>query len=139
MDVAEQVRAMLKRKSAFEQIKHLKDCLQVENVCFVGKWIQRSCCGDGRRVRCMEGNPFAHVESRRHGFNKLLTRETSTGKELIARAIPRRSQSCLCAFVSLNRASNSRLLIASELFGHEKEHLRVQCGAGCVVSNLFSG
>jgi len=49
-----------------------------------------------------------------------ITGETGTGKELIARAVHKRSRRSGRAFVSVNCAALAPSLISSELFGHEK-------------------
>src|ERR1700758_2954632 len=50
----------------------------------------------------------------------LILGETGTGKEVIARALPRRAKRANRPFIRVNCAAIPESLIASELFGHEK-------------------
>jgi DNA-binding NtrC family response regulator/PAS domain-containing protein len=108
-------------KNAFEEIRVLRDQLYKENVAL------REEIDDTRMFEEIVGSSPA-LQSVLEKVAKvapadstvLVTGETGTGKELIARAIHKRSPRSKRAFVSVNCAAIPRDLIASELFGHEK-------------------
>jgi PAS domain S-box-containing protein len=121
MDVTEQWQARAELEKAFEEIKHLKDRLQNENVA-LREEIDRASMFE----EIVGISPALHAVLSRLSkvaptdSTVLITGETGTGKELIARAVHKRSQRYARAFVSVNCAAIPHELIASELFGHEK-------------------
>ena len=108
-------------KSAFEEIQILKDQLYKENLALreeidVNRMFEEIVgSSPALQVVLSRVAKVAPTDS-----TVLITGETGTGKELIARAIHKRSQRAARAFVSVNCAAIPRDLIASELFGHEK-------------------
>src|SRR5213079_1400441 len=108
-------------EKAFEEIKELKDRVQDENVALREQIDQalmfEEIVGVSPALRAVLSrvSKVAPTDS-----TVLLTGETGTGKELIARAIHKRSRRSSRAFVCLNCAAIPASLIASELFGHEK-------------------
>ena len=115
----EEAKAELEK--AFEEIKDLKDRVQDENVALREQIDQalmfEEIVGVSPALRAVLSrvSKVAPTDS-----TVLLTGETGTGKELIARAIHKRSRRSSRAFVSVNCAAIPASLIASELFGHEK-------------------
>src|SRR5260370_6018619 len=108
-------------KKAFEEIKALKDELYKENIVLREEVDKTSMfeevVGTSPVLQAVlaRASKVAPTDS-----TVLITGETGAGKELIARAIHKRSQRSARAFVSVNCAAIPQSLITSELFGHEK-------------------
>jgi PAS domain S-box-containing protein len=121
MDVTEQHRARAALEEAFEEINQLKDELYKENLALKEEIDQASMfeeiVGTSPALRrvLLQVAKVAPTDS-----TVLIAGETGTGKELIARAIHKRSPRSSRAFVSVNCAAIPPTLIGSELFGHEK-------------------
>jgi PAS domain S-box-containing protein len=121
MDVTEQRQAQAALETAFEEIKRLKDRLQDENMALREEIDQafmfEEIVGTSAALKAV----LSHVTKvAPTDSTVLISGETGTGKELIARAIHKHSRRADRAFVSLNCAATPPSLIASELFGHEK-------------------
>src|SRR5712675_1399963 len=121
IDVTEHHRARADLEKAFEEIKRLKDQLHDENVVLreqidqafmFEEIVGTSSALQGVLSRVMKVAPT--------DSSVLVSGETGTGKELVARAIHKRSRRSQRAFVSVNCAALAPSLISSELFGHEK-------------------
>ena len=120
-DVTEQRTAHEALKNAFDEIQSLRDQLSRENIVlreeFDKAFTPDEIIGDSDAIQAVLASALRVA---RTDSTVLLTGETGTGKELIARAIHKRSHRSSRVFVSVNCAAIPPTLIASELFGHEK-------------------
>jgi PAS domain S-box-containing protein len=120
-DIDDRKRAENALEKAYEEIRRLTDRLRDENVLLRQQIDQvfmfEEIVGSSPALK----NVLASVvQVAPTDSTVLITGETGTGKELIARAIHKRSQRAGRPFVSVNCVSIPPSLIASELFGHEK-------------------
>jgi PAS domain S-box-containing protein len=121
IDITEQVLAKADLEKAFAENKLLKDQLYNENLALRDEVDRVSMfeeiVGTSSALQAVLSRV---IKVARTDSTVLITGETGTGKELIARAIHKRSPRSPRAFVSVNCAALAPSLISSELFGHEK-------------------
>jgi PAS domain S-box-containing protein len=121
IDVTEQRHARNELEKAFEEIKALRDQLYKENVALreeidkVSMFEEIVGSSESLQKVLVQVAKVAPVDT-----TVLVLGETGTGKELIARAIHKRSKRAGKAFIRVNCAAIPPSLVSSELFGHEK-------------------
>jgi PAS domain S-box-containing protein len=121
VDIEDRMRAEARLLQALDEIKKLQDQLSKENIVLREEVVRTSMfeeivgASPALKVVLARIDKVAPTDS-----IVFITGETGTGKELVARAIHKRSLRAARAFVSVNCAAIPAPLIASELFGNEK-------------------
>jgi formate hydrogenlyase transcriptional activator len=120
-DVSRALAVAVNNAIANEEIRKLRDRLEAENAAL------RSALGQVPWTHELIGNtlPLKRVLSAIEQVAEtdatiLITGETGTGKELVARAIHRRSARANGPLIKVNCSAIPETLLASELFGHER-------------------
>ena len=122
-----------------DERKRAEEKLQLENVALREEIDKASMfaeiVGTSRTLRAVlsEIAKVAPIDS-----TVLITGETGTGKELIARAVHKRSQRSGSPFVSVSCAALPPTLVSSELFGHEKELSQEPRSVGLAASKWLT-
>jgi len=121
LDITEQENAIRELKKAFGEIRALKDELYKENIVLRHEIGSTSMFEEVLGTSSALQNVLAlAAKVAPTDSTVLIAGETGTGKELIARAIHKRSKRGERSFVGVNCAAIPSSLIMSELFGHEK-------------------
>src|SRR6476661_4238683 len=121
LDITEQENAIRELQKAFGEIRALKDELYKENIVLRHEIGSTSMFEEVLGTSSALQNVLAlAAKVAPTDSTVLIMGETGTGKELIARAIHKRSKRSERSFISVNCAAVPSSLIMSELFGHEK-------------------